>query len=150
MPEITDSTGISDTEPNFWIVGASFGRADDRTTDFLAQHYWQDGWVKAGNEKNKEISQQIKKGDFLVLKASSTKETRHAAAATRLKAIGKITRKLNSYTFSVNWFEDPKLPRNFNGVWYGKTVEALHNDILLEYVRDFVGKQELLLPIVSS
>jgi 5-methylcytosine-specific restriction protein B len=126
----------------FWAVGSSFDGTDDKTKDFITNNYWRDGWGLSNDDRNKEILVQIKKGDILVMKSSSTKGKGHLTSFTKVKAIGKIKGRVNYYTFLVTWYDTKSLPKDFDSIWYSKTVEKLREDVLLSYVKDFIKKYE--------
>jgi 5-methylcytosine-specific restriction enzyme B len=137
--ETTDtSNSLVDGNIQFWAVGSSFGGTEDQTKDFIKNNYWRDGWGLSGDDRNKDILLQIKKGDILIMKSSATKGVGHATSFTKVKAIGKITGKANHYTFLVKWYETKLLPKDFDDIWYSKTIEKLRSDELLKFVKDFI------------
>jgi 5-methylcytosine-specific restriction protein B len=122
----------------FWAVGSSFGRTEDQTKDFIKNNYWRDGWGLVKDERNKETLMHVKKGDILIMKSSSTKGTDHKLSFTKVKAIGRITGKANYYTFLVKWFDTNPFPKDFDSIWYSKTIEKMRADELLEFAKDFI------------
>lgn len=124
---------------NFWAVGSGTG---DHTKFFLKNNIWEDGSGKGGNPINKPILDLIKKGDYLVMQSSSAKST-GARSVAKLKAVGKVIGRVkdNYYTFLVAWdSKDPHIyPKDFNGIWYNKTVEPMKADEMLRYARKIAG-----------
>jgi 5-methylcytosine-specific restriction protein B len=127
----------------FWAVGSSFGGTKDYTNFFLSKSIWEDGWGKSGDPVNKPTLDMIKKGDYLLMKSSSTKGTGHKVSFTKLKAVGKITGRVkhNYFTFLVDWnvINRDIFPKDFNGIWYSKTVEAMRNDEMLNFVKRLIS-----------
>lgn len=122
----------------FWAVGSSFGATDDQTKDFLVNNYWRDGWGIINDERNKGELVQVQKGDYLVMKSSATRGRGHNISFTRIKAIGKITGKANYFTFFVKWFSGKPFPKDFDNIWYSKTIERLREDELSRFVKVFI------------
>jgi len=126
---------------NYWSVGASFG-SDDMSREFISKGMWLDGYADDGDERDKDILEQISEGDCLVMKSSSTKGPGHSISFTKIKGVGIITKKVSYYSFLVNWLPVPKLPMDFDGIWYAKTIEPLRNDSIMVFVDNIVSNYE--------
>ena len=138
--EIIDNFALPEEDGvQFWAVGSSFGGTEDQTKDFIKNSYWRDGWGLNNDDRNKETLLLVKKGDIIIMKSSSTKGTNHKLSFTKVKAIGRIKGKANYYTFLVKWFDGMTFPKDFDGIWYSKTIEKLRPDELLQFAKSFVG-----------
>ena len=118
-----------------WIVGASFSGTKDMTQEFVKNHIWYDGYAENGDLVNKSYLEQVKNGDIIVIKSSSTKGKNHSITFTKVKAIGKITEKTKLHKYKVDWFENSELPKDFDGISYRKTIEPIRNDNILSYIK---------------
>ena len=128
---------------NIWIVGSSFGGGtNDMTQEFIKKSIWYDGYAENGNLKNRSFLEQVKTGDLIVIKSSSTKGENHSISFTKVKAIGRITKKMDLHKYKVEWFENSELPKDFDGISYRKTIEPVRNDEILKYVMSIQKKME--------
>jgi hypothetical protein len=125
---------------NYWAVGANWGGNEDVSPEFLEKGIWYDGYAANGDEKNKHFLNQIKIGDFLLMKSSATKGTNHDITFTRLKGIGKIISKENYYSFKIEWYDIKELPTDFNYISYRKTIEPMRDDNMLKFAQQYINK----------
>lgn len=125
---------------NFWAVGSSFNNSnDDKTKYFIENNIWFDGYAADDDDRNIKILDEIKKGDIILIKSSSTKGINHKTTFTKLKAIGIVIEKKNQYTFHIDWFDTNKLPIDFDNISYRKTIEKMRDDEMLRYVKEFIN-----------
>ncbi len=126
----------------FWAVGSSLTGKKDHTKFFIENNIWEDEAAKNGDPVNKEVLDTIKKGDYLLMKTSSKKESGPGRTFTKLKAVGKVVGRVkdNYYTFFVAWDKRDihTLPKEFNGIWYSKVVEPVKDDEMLRYARKII------------
>lgn len=124
----------------FWAVGSSFNNSnDDKTNYFIENNIWFDGYASDNDYRNIKILDEIKKGDILLIKSSSTKGINHKTTFTKLKAIGTVIEKKNQYTFHIDWLNTNKLPIDFDNISYRKTIEKMRDDEMLEYAKEFIN-----------
>lgn len=130
---------IQEDPTNFWAVGSTLTGTRDHAKFLIKNNLWEDGPGRNGNPVNKPVLDQIKKGDYLLMTSSSTKNGPDKRSVTKLKAVGKVLGRVkdNYYTFLVAWDKsDPaNFPKEFNGIWYGKTIESVKVDEMLRYAR---------------
>lgn len=129
-----------DESVNFWAVGAG---TPELTKFFIKNNMWEDASARSGNPVNKPLLDQIKKGDYLLMQTSTGKGTANSRSLTKLKAVGKVIGRVkdNYYTFLVTWdTKDPhNFPKDFNGIWYSKTIEPTRADEMLRYAKKILG-----------
>ena len=127
----------------FWAVGSTSVGNKDFTKFFIDNKLWEDGLAKSGNDINKPLLDQIKKGDYLLMHTSTAKKGKEPSRTkSKLKAIGKVIGRVkdNYYTFFVSWdIKDPAiLPKEFNDIWYNKSIESMKVDEMLRYARKLI------------
>ena len=123
------------TMKRFWAVGAAFGSENDMSSDFLNKGIWYDGYANDGDERNMTLLNEVQLGDYLVMKSSATKGAGHRTSFTKVKGIGEVIEKVDYFSFKVNWFLLSELPKDFDNIWYSKTIEELRDDNLRAYVK---------------
>lgn len=128
--------------PAFWAVGASFGAQNDKTAEFKNSGEWYDGYAAAGDNRNRDVLDEVKVDDILVMKSSSTKGLGHKISFTKIKAIGIVQEKLDYYRFRVKWLDIPDLPRDFDGLWYALTIERLRQDDIFAFAKNITMQLE--------
>lgn len=116
----------------YWAVGASQS-GQDLSNDFIEKGIWYDGYQ---DDTYKKQLESVNIGDILLLKSSSTKGTGHSISFTKLKGIGKVISKVNCYQFNVEWFKIEKLPLDFDGLYYSRTIEKVRDDELMKFTHD--------------
>jgi len=131
--------GITE-QSRYWAVGATHGEVDV-IGKFLDEGYWYDGYSESGDDRYADILKQVKVGDILCIKSSSAKGPGKKISFTRLKHIGIVTGIESKSCFWVDWLQIEKLPRDFDGVFYAKTIEELRDDKMLAFVK---GKTQKL------
>jgi MoxR-like ATPase len=127
---------------NYWVVGAAHGNTDV-SNDFLTKGIWYDGYAEDGDDRNKNILDEVVIGDLLLMKSSATKGANHAITFTKLKGVGKVISKDNYYSFKVNWYKIKELPIDFDGISYRKTIEPLRDDEMLEFAQRITEKEKI-------
>lgn len=129
---------------NYWAVGASFGGDNDVSEDFIKNEEWYDGYANNnGDERNKTYLEKVNVNDILLIKSSATKGTNHKTSFTRLKKVGIVTEKVNYFHFKVKWLNVPDLPKDFDNIYYGKTIEPLREDEIYNFIKNLFGKENL-------
>ncbi|MDR0953273.1 MAG: AAA family ATPase [Elusimicrobiota bacterium] len=128
-------TQASTTEVKYWAVGCTWD-GDSKESHFLEQGIWEDGYGANGNNKYKKELEQVSVGAFLLLKSSSTNGKGHRISFTKLKKVGKVTAINEWYSFSVEWLDIQGLPKDFDGIYYAKTIEQMRNDKMLQFVKN--------------
>jgi hypothetical protein len=139
---MTDTPEIVEDHTNYWAVGSSSG-TKDFSKFFIDNKIWEDALAKGGNDVNKPLLDMIKKGDYLLMHTSTAAKGKSASRTkSKLKAIGKVMGRVkdNYYTFFVSW--DVKdagiLPKEFNDIWYNKSIESMRVDEMLRYARKLI------------
>src|SRR5436190_23815587 len=100
------------TNRSYWAVGATFGGTDDVSDEFKKDNVWYDGYADNGDDRNRGWLEQMKIGDILVMKSSSTKGPGHSVSFTKVKAVGILVSKIDYYHFEMNWLNIPELPKD--------------------------------------
>ena len=135
---------LQEEQTNFWAVGSTLTGSKDHSKFFIDKGIWEDGQGRSGNPINKPALDQIKKGDYLLMKSSSAKNTEPNKSITKLKAVGKVIGRIkdNYFTFRVAWElgEPHTFPKEFKGIWYDKTVEPMKADEMLRFARKIIKK----------
>jgi 5-methylcytosine-specific restriction protein B len=126
---------------NYWVVGATHGETKDVSKEFLDKNIWYDGYAEEGDERDKDTLKELKVGDILLMKSSSTKGPNHSITFTKLKGIGKIIEKVEYYSFKVQWTSIKNLPLDFDGISYRKTIELAREDQMLDYAKFIMEKE---------
>lgn len=130
---------------NYWAVGAAFGKGDnDVSEEFISNGEWYDGYAfNNGDERNKSYLEKVNVNDVLLIKSSSTKGTNHKTSFTRLKKVGIVTEKINYFHFKVKWLNVSELPKDFDNIYYGKTIEPLRNDKIYNFIKKIIEMDNL-------
>ena len=125
---------------NYWAVGANWGGNEDVSSEFIEKNIWYDGYAANEDDRDKYALENVKKGDFLLMKSSATKGAGHATTFTKLKAIGEVIEKENYYSFKVKWLPIKELPKDFDGISYRKTIEQMRDDEMLNFAQSKTNK----------
>lgn len=126
---------------NYWAVGATHGKTDV-SKEFLEKNIWYDGYAEDGDERDKATLDEVKVGDILLMKSSSTKGPNHSITFTKVKGIGKVIEKIEYYSFKVEWIKIKDLPMDFDGISYRKTIEISREDEMFDFAK-FVMEKEI-------
>lgn len=101
MEENTNNLHNDKPHPNYWAAAYDFGQKNTESNyeRFIKDGIWEYIRVKSGN-KTAEINalNRIKKGDYIVLIISVKKIKK-----TIIRAIGKVSGRINSCSFKVQW-----------------------------------------------
>lgn len=124
----------------YWAVGAAHG-STDVSKDFLDQGIWYDGYAEDGDDRNRGTLNEVEIGDLILMKSSSTKGANHLITFTKLKGVGRVLSKDDYHYFKVKWFDLDKLPKDFDGISYRKTIEPLRDDEMLEFALSIIEKK---------
>ena len=130
----------------FWAAGASYGEKnnEDQFPRFIKDNIWEDGWVKGDGDKHKDfkILKEIKPNDYIVVK---TKILEKGNRATIIRGIGKVLKRINDYSFHVQWL--------ITGLWerynekdydafYVKTIAKIEAPKFISAINDILRKYE--------
>ncbi len=120
----------------YWAVGAVHD-GDDKSDEFINKGIWYDGYGSGGDKTYEKDLKQINIGDIFALKSSSTKGERkkgQAISFTRLKCVGIVTSIQNWFTFGIKWLTLDDLPKDFDTIYYARTLEELRTDSMKKYI----------------
>ena len=125
----------------YWAVG-SFHNGSDVTERFLNESIWFDGYGENNDLRYLEILKQINVGDILIMKSSATKGPKRSMTFTKVKGVGKVIGKIAEHKFKMKWFKNEAFPLDFDNVSYRKTIEALRDDSISNYVNSIMSELE--------
>ena len=119
---------------NYWLLGHAFGKNNPQFKRFVVNGIWE-GWFdinKPVDQRQLSLARQIKAGDVILLKSTSTKGVKHDIPFLRIKAIGIVESKIreidNGNSHAINC-EVKYLSTNdidFEGVSYGAYRQTVH------------------------
>ena len=126
----------------FWAAGASYGEKnnEDQFPRFIENNIWEDGWVKGDGDKHKDfkILKEIKPNDYIVVK---TKILEKGNRATIIRGIGKVLKRINDYSFHVQWLITG-LWKRYNekdyGAFYLKTIAKIEAPKFISAIKDIL------------
>jgi hypothetical protein len=61
---------INNENPNYWLVGATWGGVDEKYHDFIAHGYWESGYEKDQKPEQDERFGKMRPGDRIAIKRS--------------------------------------------------------------------------------
>lgn len=130
----------------FWAAGASYGEKnnEDQFPRFIENNIWEDGWVKGDGDKHKDfkILKEIKPNDYIVVK---TKILEKGNRATIIRGIGKVLKRINDYSFHVQWLITG-LWKRYNekdyGAFYVKTIAKIEAPKFISAIKDILKEYE--------
>jgi hypothetical protein len=130
----------------YWAVGSYWQKNEqtqknDQTEDFLKKDRWIDGFGKLNNPKNINKLNEVRIDDYFIMKSSSNRGQDRQIPFTRVKAIGKITGRIDWFTFSVKWRKVKHI--DFDNISYRSTIVRLRNDELLKFAKKFIKDNDL-------
>ena len=140
----------SQNEPQpvvFWAAGASYGEKnnEDQFPRFIKDEIWEDGWVKGDGDKHKDfkILSKIENNHYIIVKTS--KFDRKGNRITIIKGIGKVLKRINDYSFHVQWLIT-NLWKEYSekdyGAFYGKTIAKIEAPKFISAINDILRKYE--------
>lgn len=115
---LEDSTSIY--EPSFWVVRSNW-EGKDQSERFITQNCWENGYGKSGMDKHRNTLNRVAIGDIFIL--LSTKNT----------AIGKVTKRINWWSFQVNWEKREIENYLFNG--HNATISKVMGPEQMDYAK---------------
>ena len=119
----------------FWAAGASYGEKnnEDQFPRFIENNIWEDGWVKGDGDKHK---------DFKVVKKKILEKGNRA---TIIRGIGKVLKRINDYSFHVQWLITG-LWKRYNekdyGAFYVKTIAKIEAPKFISAIKDILKEYE--------
>ena len=99
IPEISYRAWVGDETQNgknYWLVGYSYGSTNSQFERFVKESIWEGRFNDDSSSDQKQLSlaQNIKIGDVLILKSTSTKGISHDQPFLRVKAIATVSSEL--------------------------------------------------------
>lgn len=140
---IGDEMTISVAEDRkFWLVGYSYGEYGSQYDRFIENNVWEGNGPKAVNDR----IESFRKGDVLILKATSTKGKKHDQPFLRIKNVAVVESEKaelmpdTNYTLKVKYLDVPET--DFDGSKYGKYRQTVHlcdNQEIINYVSQYLN-----------
>lgn len=148
--------GKSKPEKAYWLTGYSFGSTDSQFQRFLSDGIWEskhdDG--NTSDQKMIPLVQSISEGDIIILKSTSTKESKHDQPFMRVKAVGIVTSNITTYKIessticqcSVKYISTEE--KDFDGSVYGSYRKSIHKSDsklkeVIEYVNSLISEEDM-------
>ena len=99
IPEISYRAWIGDemqNDKNYWLVGYNYGSTNSQFDRFIKDSIWEGRFNDDSSSDQKQLSlaKNIKTGEVLILKSTSTKGIHHDQPFLRVKAIATVTDEL--------------------------------------------------------
>lgn len=119
---------------NYWLLGHAFGKNNPQFKRFIVNGIWE-GWFdinKPVDQRQLSLARQIKVGDVILLKSTSTKGVKHDIPFLRIKAIGIVESKIreidngNSHVINCEVKYISTNDKDFEGVSYGAYRQTVH------------------------
>lgn len=131
---------------SYWFAGYAFGGSDSQLDRFLADGCWEG----KGDRSTNDLIEQMRKGDVILLKSTSTKGKEHDKPFIRIKAVGVIESDAGQtasghYMFKVRYITCEE--KDFDGNTYGRYRRTLHlcnEPEIMEWVNSLLGGHEIL------
>lgn len=132
----------------FWLAGYAFYSTESQLDRFTKENIWAGSGTDAVNSK----IEQLKAGDVLILKATSTKGKNHDIPFLRVKGLavvlsGKPTFKHPDYEVKVQYIDIPE--KDFEGSSYGKYRQTFHEcdkQEIIDYVSQYLITEDMATP----
>lgn len=137
----TDDTQKTENR-KFWLVGYSYGEYGSQYDRFIENNVWEGNGPKAVNDR----IESFRKGDVLILKATSTKGKKHDQPFLRIKNVAVVESEKaelmpdTNYTLKVKYLDVPET--DFDGSKYGKYRQTVHlcdNQEIINYVSQYLN-----------
>ncbi len=147
-----DERTVVPAKKNYWLVGYAFGSSNSQFERFINDSIWEGRFNDDSDSDQKLLSlaKQIKKGDVLILKSSSTKGPKHDKSFLRVKAVAVVMEdiqtpkmegttscrcKVKYYGTEVRDFDNPTLGS------FRKTIHLADSKAqpLIEYANNLIG-----------
>ena len=139
MEENTNNLHNDKPHPNYWAAAYDFGpkKTESNYERFIKDGIWEYIRVKSGN-KTAEINalNRIKKGDYIILRISVKKIKK-----TIIRAIGKVSGRINSCSFKVQWSSSKlwKMYFSYEGYdVYDGTIEEIKNAKFISEINEIL------------
>lgn len=139
MEENTNNLHNDKPHPNYWAAAYDFGQKNTESNyeRFIKDGIWEYIRVKSGN-KTAEINalNRIKKGDYIILRISVKKIKK-----TIIRAIGKVSGRINSCSFKVQWSSSKlwKMYFSYEGYdVYDGTIEEIKNAKFISEINEIL------------
>lgn len=139
---------MEDAKKNYWLVGFTFGDNESQLDRFFEKGVW-DSWYNDGSKSDQnllKLTKCIRPGDYIVLKSTSTKGTKHNQPFLRVKGVGIVqgnieTSKSETSTncrCKVNYISKENV--DFDGSTYGSYRKTIHQaDLKVQAIVDYVN-----------
>ena len=141
------SKEMEEAKKNYWLVGFTFGDTDSQLDRFFEEGVWDSWYNDNKDEKQLKLAQCIKRGDFIILKSTSTKGKNHDQPFLRVKGVGIVednieTSKSGTKTncrCNVKYISKDDV--DFDGPTYGSYRKTVHQtDTKVQAIVDYVNK----------
>ena len=114
-------------DPSFWVVRSNW-EGKDQSGRFIAQNCWENGYGKNGMDKHRNTLSRVAVGDvFILLSPENT-------------AIGKVTQRINWWSFQVDWTKQKIEDDLFNG--HNATISKVREPELIDYVKKLLSDRD--------
>jgi len=138
-------------KPNYWLVGYCWGHTNSKLEEFKAASIWQGNFGDETNTDQLQLAKSIKKGDYLIFKASATKGSNHDIPFLKVPCIGvvKDTPKIEEIEFEESNEPATRItaslqfittePISFDGNKYGKYRNTIHEckeQEIIDYIKN--------------
>ena len=147
---IKDGDNEASIKPNgrFWLAGYAWGSIDSQMDRFKKEGIWSGSGSAAVNRK----IEQLKIGDVLILKATSTKGKNHKIPFLKVRALAivlsdNIVLKDSDYEVKVKYLDLPE--KEFEGSTFGKYRQTIHecdNQEIIDYVSQYLNIEDMATP----
>lgn len=143
---------VKEIKPNFWLCGYAFSGTKSQMDRFLGNGVWEGGFTDNAKTTPSQVGliNQIKEGDVLILKSTSTKGPKHDLPFLRVKAVCRVIGKVSVrhdtdstyYQFPVEYISTEV--KDFDGNQYGAYQKTIHKadsnaQAIVEYANTLIG-----------
>lgn len=154
IADISINAWKNDQKPTIWLVGYSFGSNNSQYERFINDKIWEGCFDidKVLDKSMYNLAKNIKIGDIIILKSTSTKGKNHDQPFMRIKAVGVVSGEMridkpDQYTIckcGVNYLSTNTI--DFDGREYGayrKTIHQMDGKIpaVVDYVNSIVNNE---------
>lgn len=138
---------MTSIKPNgrFWLAGYAWGSIDSQMDRFKKEGIWSGSGSAAVNRR----IEQLRTGDVLILKATSTKGKNHKIPFLKVRALAivlsdNIVLNKSDYEVKVKYLDLPE--KEFEGSTFGKYRQTIHecdNQEIIDYVLQYLNIDDM-------